>query len=62
MREAIDEIIDAVGGAVDVNQKLAMLGAVLEAIMVDEVRPEHRAQAVERFCGIVRSRIGAKLN
>lgn len=63
MRETIQEICDAINGeAGDVNQKLAVIGAVLEAIVVNEVRQEHRAEAVDRFCGIVRDRVGATLN
>jgi hypothetical protein len=63
VRETIQEICDAINGeAGDVNQKLAMIGAVLETIVVNEVRTEFRAQAVDKFCGIVRDRIGATLN
>ena len=63
MRQTIQDICDAIDGeATDVNKKLAVIGAVLEAIMVTEVQPDHRAEAVDRFCGIVRSRIGATLN
>jgi len=63
MRETIEEICDALDAdGADVNQKLAMIGAVLESIMVHEVQPGYRAEAVDRFCGLVRSRVPATLN
>jgi len=64
MQDMISEICDVINAdeAMDVNGKIAALGAVFEAILKTEVVPTFHAQAIDNFTHLLRRRVGVTIN